>query len=362
MASNWLYGALNIEDSNRDTVTAVGQVVVWDAAQRYFQQYNEDLAEATSLLVQYETENHSFKYELPGGGMAQERGGKARTHEVKTTGEWKCELPLRDFGDSIGGDRVSLAYMTLMAFQAHIETVRLRDQARVRYEMLRAILNNAQWTFPDPRKGDLTVKPLANGDSDLYPPTRGTSTVATANNYAGTNYASSAISDTNNPIRTAVGKLTARFGAEQGNSNIVTFCNPDESGKIESLAGFTEVVDRFVIPGVNTDTLTGLPTNLPGRVIGRTDGSWISEWPDMPSGYLFSLHLAAPPPLLRRVDPAFTDLPRGLQLISVSGSDVAPFDNYEWAHRYGIGVGNRLNGYVQQLVASTSYTTPTAYA
>lgn len=359
MPDNWLYGALNLPDTNRDTVNTAGQVVVWDAARAYLAQYNADLQEALSLLVADETEDHSFKYMLPGGGMAQQRGGQARNHLVKTTGEWKVELPLYDFGDDAGGDRIALSYMTLNAFQAHVETVRLRDLARVRFELLRSLFNNTARTFPDPRKGDLTVKPLANGDADLYPPTRGSSVVAAADHYAGTN--SATITDTANPFKTAVRKLTDRFGAEQGNSNIVTFINPDETDATTDLAGFTEVPDRFIIPGVNTDTLTGLPTNLPGRVIGRTDGTWVSEWPDIPSGYLLSLHLAAPAPLLRRVDPAFTGLPRGLTLISRSGDDSLPFEVYSWSHRYGYGVGNRLNGYVQQLVASTDYTTPTIY-
>src|SRR5581483_7757096 len=99
----------------------------------------------------------------------------------------------------------------------------------------------------------------------------GSSQVATANHYAGTNFAS--ITDVNNPFKLAVRKLTDRFGAEQGNSNIITFINPNESDATELLADFTEVTDRFVIPGVNVDTLTGIPTNVPGRIIGRTSGT-----------------------------------------------------------------------------------------
>jgi hypothetical protein len=117
--SNWLYGALGLPDTNRDTVNQVGQRIVWDAAREYLAQYDSDLMEALSLLVQYETEDHSFKYQLPGGGMAQQKGGQSRTHTLRTTGEWKVELPLYDFGDSVGGDRVALAYMTIAAFEAH---------------------------------------------------------------------------------------------------------------------------------------------------------------------------------------------------------------------------------------------------
>src|SRR5688572_18119297 len=121
---SWLYGALKIADSGRDTVNSVGQVAVWGASMDYLEQYNEDIRLATSLLVAEETEEYSFKYMLPGGSMAQQRGGQSRTHHVKGVGEWKVELPLFDFGDSIGGDEVALAYMTIPAYQAHVDTIR----------------------------------------------------------------------------------------------------------------------------------------------------------------------------------------------------------------------------------------------
>ena len=87
------------------------------------------------------------------------------------------------------------------------------------------------------------------------------------------------------------------------------------------------------------------------------------EWRWIPSGYLLGIHLDAPKPLIRRVDPPETGLGDGLQLIV---EDVqSPIWKSSWRDRFGYGVGNRLNGVVMDLTASggaNTYTIPTIYA
>ena len=117
--------------------------------------------------------------------------------------------------------------------------------------------------------------------------------------------------------------------------------------------------DRYIAPGSNTDLVSMLP-NVPGRVHRRhSRGAWIVQWDWTPSGYLFGLHMDAPKPLIQRVDPSDTGLPRGLTM--VAENEEYPFRGMHWQHRFGFGVGNRLNGVAVQIVASSSYTIPTAY-
>jgi hypothetical protein len=80
----------------------------------------------------------------------------------------------------------------------------------------------------------------------------------------------------------------------------------------------------------------------------------------VPATYGIALHLDAPKPLKRRVDPASTGLGRGLQL--VSSNEEFPLQGATYRNRYGFGVGNRLNGVVMEIAAGGGYTVPTGYS
>lgn len=358
------YGVLTYGDA-KDLVVTLDQRELFTVAQEYLDRYTAEFRAASSILVAQTTEEYKLFYNLPGGGRMQRRGGQAQSHAVKTFGNWDVGLPIEEFGDQIAGTMHALNRMNLERFQNNLDTVRIRNLNTRRFMMLKAILNNVTWTFTDEDYGSISIYPLANGDANLFPPLRGSETEATANNYAGSNYATSSISDTNNPIAFIVGKLTERFGVEQGGSNIVTFINSAEKAKVEALADFTEVPDRFVIPGLNVNKVTGMPL-VPGVIIGRASGSWISEWPDMPATYMFGTHLGQSAPLLERVPETRYGGRAGLHIAASNarGADAAnyPWDQTHYEDWFGYGAGNRLNGYVLQLVASTSYTIPTAYA
>lgn len=355
-----LFGTLGLPDGDRTFVNTIGQRVVFDAVQRLLEQYRADLAAASAVFVEGTTEDWKFRYKLPGGGRLQRRGGQGQSGAIKAGGQWDVAFPLEDFGAQIAGDRVSMAYMRVDEMDRHISTVQIQDTNTVRWEILRGLLANTARTFEDETgPGTLVIQPLANGDSVKYPPIMGSEVEATADHYLVSGYAATAISDTNNPFKTIADRLEARFGAEQGGSNIVAFINPDETPETEALTDFDPVNDRFTTPGVNTDQLMGMP-QVPGRIIGRVNGCWVSEWRFCPSGYIMGVHLDAPKPLLMRVDPADTGLGRGLQL--VAEDDLYPFKQSHWAHRFGVGVGNRLNGMVIKLAAAGSYEAPAAYA
>lgn len=354
-----LYGILGLPDTDRSFVNTLGQRVVYDAVQRYFDDYSANLQAAIGVFSQGTTEDFKLRYRLPGGGRMQRRGTKAQSGAVKGGGSWDVAFPIEDFGDQLAGDDVTMAYLTLPELQTHIDTIRIRDLNTVRFEMLRALFNNTARPFADPVWGTLTVQPLANNDATLYPPILGLETEATQNHYIVAGYVATAISDTNNPYATIRDRLEARFGAIQGGSNAVVFMNPDETPETEALTDFDPVNDRFRTPGQDTAQLSALPANLPGRVIGRTNGVWVAEWRYVPTGYMLAIDLDAPRPLMQRVDPAATGLGQGLQL--VSRDSTYPIESAHYRHRFGFGVGNRLNGVVLQLKASGNYDIPAAY-
>lgn len=359
-----IYGALglNSTDSQYAYVQTFGQVAIYDAVNVTLAQHNADLAAATSIFVDMTTESHKERFLLPGGGRMQRMGPSGRPAVSKATGSWDVAYPLEEFAAAWGSDRVSYAYMTMRDLDRHVKSIQERNIATNRFEILEAILNNADDTFVDPVWGSLTVKALATGgtDSVLYPPQLGSESEQTVQRYVASGYATSAISDSNDPFPTIVNALEANFGTPTGGSRIVVYINNAETAKVTALTAFTGVTNRFVTPGDDINTVMGLPGGMPGRVLGvhEDSGAIIVEWRWMPATYMFGVHLDAPPPLKMRVDPAAVGLPRGLSL--VAQSDTYPFSESIYSNRFGYGVGNRLNGYVMQMTAS-SFSVPSGY-
>jgi hypothetical protein len=353
-----LYGLLNVGDSERVFVNTLGQDVVYDAIGMLVSRHNQEVAAAISTFVEETTENFKERYKLPGGGRMQRVSDLAAPAEVRAYGGWDVAYPLEGYGDAVGGSRIRMAYMTVRDLQRHIDTVMIRNTNTVRFEILRRLFNNTQRTFVDDDHGSLAVESLANGDTIVYPPVIGSESEATENHYYHTGYAATGISDTNNPYSTIVAELEEHFGKPLGGSNIVTFINVAEQPETEALTDFVQVPDNFVRPSALTATPTGLPTNIPGRIIGRVSGAWVSVWDWIPASYILGIHLGAGRPLKMRVDPAFTGLPRGLAL--VAREEKYPLETAYWEHRFGIGVGNRLNGVFLEFDDST-WDIPTGY-
>jgi len=354
-----IYGALGLSDNETVMLSTLGQRVVFDAVQQVLGDHNDDLAAAIAVFVQETTADYKLRYKSPGTGRMQKQRSMGRPGQVKAFGSWDVALPLGDFGDEIGHNRIDFAYMDTRELARHIQTITVRNRNAVRFEILAALLGNVAWTFKDERWGDLTIQPLANGDSVLYPPVVGAIDEATDDHYLESGYLASAISDTNNPFAVMRDELVEHFGVQTGGSNLIAYINNAQTAKVKALTAFDEVNDRFVRQGGNQATPVGLPANVPGVIIGRINGCWVSEWRYMPAGYMFAHDLDAPAPLMMRTDPANTGLPRGLSLIMQD--ETYPFTSSLYSHRFGLAVANRLNGVVMELANGGSYTIPTGY-
>lgn len=358
-----IYGALGLApDSSREYLNTIGQDIVWDAARAVVEGYARAFETAQRFFVEKQTEEHTLRYQLAGGGYLQRVTKEGRAFAVKATGKWDVAFPLEDFGAQIAGDRVSLAYMRMEDLDRHLDTVFAQDSNTRRYEILKAILNNAARTFVDEHKGSLTIQPLANGDGVLYPPVKGSDTEAAENHYIESGYASGSISDTNNPLITIIDELDEHFGVVTGGNNNAILINNLQTSKIEALTEFVPVTFNNESPGQDTATVTGIPSELlamDGKVIGTYRGAWIMEWRWMPANYLFGRNMNAPAPLLERIDPKDTGLSGGLKL--VSEEEVHPWRAAIYDDRFGYGTGNRLNGVVIELGTGGTYTVPAGY-
>jgi len=354
-----IFGHLNVSDSDRVFNSTVGQRVIYDAAVEYINRVNSELNSVMSVFVDETTSEYKRRYKLPGGGYLQQRQPDGRFQAVKAYGQWDVAFPLRDYGASLAGNDVDMAYMTVAELDRHINTVVAQNVNTVRFELLKALFNNTQETFVDRDWGSLAIEPLANGDSVTYPPVLGSAAEATESHYLESGYAASAISATNNPYTTIKQELEEHFGAAEGGSEVAVFIHPDETPETIVLAGFDPIADPRIRPGNATDLALPLPGTYPGTLLGRAYGVWVIEWRWIPSGWMLGIHLDSPKPLVRRIDPADTGLGDGLQLVAQDNE--FPFNTSFWRHRFGFGCGNRLNGVVMEFGTGGSYSIPTAY-
>lgn len=355
-----IYGVLNVGDTERIFLNTLGQSTVYDAVNTYMALHNAELQQTLGVFVGETTTDFKRRYFLPGGGTLQDMGfaPQSAPAAVKSTGSWDVAFPLNEWGAGLAGSRIAYAYATVQDLAREVDGVRARDVNTVRFQVLNAILGSTQTSFVDPINGTLSIEPLANGDSVVYPPILGATAEATENHYLSAGYAVSAISDTNNPYVTIANELEEHFGAPTGGSNVVTFIPSDVVAKTQALTDFVSVNDMGIQPGSNAATVYGLPAGLPGRLLGRVGGSWVSEWRYLPATYIVGINLDAPAPLAMRVDPDYTGLGSGLQLVATS--DKYPFSESFYSHRFGVAAANRLNG-VAMIVSAAAWSVPTGY-
>ena len=358
-----LFGHLNMSDADRPFTIVNGQEVMYRETDVIFQRYNQDFAAAVDLFVGERTENFKERYKLPGSGTSQEEdtgGNAAPSASVKASGYWDVAYPLRQYGDTLSFDDIVLGYMSLKEFENHVQTVINRNNNLTFSLILKALFNNTASTFNDPIHGGLTIQPLANADGTLYPPVFGSIQDAQANSYLAPGYLESGMSDASNPFQAIRDTLEPHFGFPQGGSPIVALVNTSAVPHARLLTDYDDFTNRYLLPGGNVTTLIDLPEGFQGgRIVGVCNGVVIIEWPRIPTGWMFGMHLDAPKPLKQRVDPANTGIPTGLSMVT---RDVEhPFHNNRWRNRMGFGVGNRLNGVAVALNGTGTYTVPAIY-
>jgi hypothetical protein len=131
-----IFGALNLNDTDRVFQATAGQQVIYDAVKQYLDRFNQDMQDAMSIFVENTTSNYTERYKLPGSGYLQRRGLAARTGEVKANAGWDVSFPLEDFGASFAADDVTMAYMTVGDLDRHVQTVVNQDRNTRRNEIL----------------------------------------------------------------------------------------------------------------------------------------------------------------------------------------------------------------------------------
>lgn len=356
------FGHLGYGDMETPFSSPIVQAEFLEETVSLVQRYRDETDAIFNLFVERDTEEPQLRYGLDEhGGYMQRLGGHDQPKSLKGAADITVGFPLELFGESIVMNRRGVAKLTVDRYDRLVDGLFRRHSATIRHEMFRRLFKKTSDTYKDQEFGSVTVQPLANGDSQTYP--LGTSgALAAANHYIGANFTT--ISDANNPYALIYAKWIQVFPNEVAGTNAITFIHSDQEATTTALAAFTELPDPNVIPSPNDARLTNIP-RVPGtaRLIGRVSGQWVAVWDAaVDTGYMISFHPNVAPPLIRRVDRAQWGLPRGLNMVAETGYDVMwPWNQQIYEDSVGFGVGNRLGAVCLQLVASTTFTTPTRY-
>ena len=356
-----IFGILGVADTEAAFLINMGQGLVFDAINEVLGYHQEDVQAATSLFVEGDTELFTQRWMAPGSGMLTPVGQDPRAPgpAVQRYGHWDVSYQLTEWSESLSFTRAGLAYMTLQELNAQLDTIMERSMARDRQRMLIALFEDTNLAWTDIKHGGLTIRRLANTDGALYPPLPGSAAEAQDDHYIDAAYNVAGIADATTPTVDLRNEIIEHFGGRNsGGERILYLHGDDQTAYIEGLTDYAQVPDFGKEYGDDTD-LAKLLAGVPGRLHGRTNGVWVSEWAWIPDEYGLAVHLDYPP-LMRRVDTAASGMPRGLSLVARDRDH--PLESAYYSERYGYGVGNRLSAACMEINAGdATYTPPAAY-
>ena len=197
----------------------------------------------------------------------------------------------------------------------------------------------------------MTIKGLANGDTDKYQLTAGANAQATAQHYIAQ---AADISDAANPFPTIHKRLTEH---SENQGEVIVLVASNLTDDIQGLAGFVERSDADIRQGANADVLVGnLDATVPGVILGKVDKCWIVEWAQLPDGYMLATTTGGDRPLAMREDEEA--VLRGFKKVAERNDH--PFYESQYLRRCGFGAWNRV-GALGYRVGNASWAIPTGY-
>lgn len=348
-----LPGILRIEDLNV-AVTSVDPVVVADAMTDLLAAYQAERNEVQTLFVSEETTTVTERFLEEGADEGQLLGPDGRPLETRIAGYHDVGYPLLRLGWALGWNLETFAHATVGDLDRQVDSKLAGNAKRHTREMLRALMVDDNYTYVDDIRGSVTVKRLANGDTDTYA-INGNFAGGTDDHYYSSGYAAASISPTNNPFATLADDIREHFTVD---TRIVAFINIAQQAIIQSaLTSFVDAPITGISPANNTAFGIEPDVNVPGTFLGvdGASGAYVYVWNAIPANYVYAQAIDLPRPLKRRVPQP--EILRGFRLMEEENH--LPFYKRSWLERFGYGVGNRLTGAAMFLDAGATYTDPT---
>jgi hypothetical protein len=351
MANALAWGFAGIQDVFARRLAEVNADVVNTAISQSLAFHNRVLNELLSMAVG-RTLLTSERFLLPGAGTLQPLDEWGNPLPVRIGGYADIAFPIVHAGTAWGTNRVSRELMTVAEANEYQVMVQQQDTDWLTRHILAAMLDDTSYTFADPQTGDVTVYPLANGDTQTY--MGGGGTMATDDHYLAQ---AAAIADAANPYPTIYTELTEHPG---NLPPVVAYIPSALRATTEALATFVPVADTDITPGSGSDRLGAVPASIRAfgdEVLGKVDGVWIVLWAALPAEHIVAFAIGAGSPAL-----AMREYPSPA-LQGLFEEDHSP-DGNRFERRFirmaGFGARNRTAALVYQ-VGNATYEIPTGY-
>ena len=289
------YGFVGLEELGRFRLDQIenGVSVVREAVERTLA-FNNAKNEAFRGRLAVDVPGAKELYEMPSGGTLQDIDEHDNPLPTVQLAAQDVAFPIRGGGDATGNDRVSRALMTVADANRAVQQATLRDKRWHINYMMAALFRSTTYPFLDRTRrtyrgaGNLTIKPLANGDTDVYI-TNGGSGVATDNHYLAHE---GTITAAANPIPRIYDELVEH---QENPGEIDVYVARDLVGAIEALPNFREPRDPNVQYGSGESTVAEGDKGIGDRYVGYVDGCHIIRMNALPNGYVFAQARGAKP-------------------------------------------------------------------
>lgn len=357
MPNQVAYGFVNLADLFASRVTEVGVRVINQAIQATADEHTRQINALLALFAQ-RTTDFKVRYRTSVFARLQPLDESGRALPVVGAGQYDLAFPILPAGIAYGATYLARARSTVEEVNNMLLTLTDADTRWVRDQILGALFAATTWTYQDPEHGALTIKPLANGDTDQYMVMTGADAGATDTHQLAQ---ADAIDTTHNPFPTIYQELVEH---PENSGAVLVLVPTDLRPSIMGLSTFFPVVDPNIRPGVGQAVLTGnLGTAIPGELFGYVDKCWVAEWRSLPAGYMLAVTTGGPRPLAMREYPE-----RELQGFhrTVEGAEAPadyPFWESQWTRFAGFGGFNRVGAMAIQIGSQPAapYAPPAIY-
>lgn len=350
MANTVLYGFHQLKDVFSDRLTDVRAEDVAGAIQMSVDAHNDMINSLTGLFAE-RTTAASARFKTVGNHRLQPLDENGRARPVKFFGHYEVAFPIRDAGTAWGANYKSLAKLTVEDANRITGEMLKADALWMRDQMLAALFTDATYTYEDPEVGDLTIQPLANGDTVTYLRNGDSASSADTHQLA----FADAIAEATDPFPTIVEELTEH---PENSGEVVILLPSALVTDTKDLSAFYGMPDANITPGANTDTVNGGPgVTTPGKVVGYHDaGAWITEYKGLPAGYGIAVATGGEKALRMREEPE----PQLQGFHRAGERNDHPFYEEQWVRYAGFGAYNRVGAVVFR-IGNGTYAEPANY-
>lgn len=352
------YGVIGAAEAQSELVTTIGVSVVMADIMEATQEHNRQIDQLVGSVAQ-RTTDHQIRFKQISSGTLQPLDDYGNPKPTFEDGYYDIALPLKGAGAAWGDNRVSRSLMTVG--DAARQTMKvLRDDADwMRRHILAAWFTDATYTYSDDTYGNLTVQPLANGDTVTY--VRRDGTASTDNHFLAQE---NTISDSDNPFSTIYKELDEH---PSNSGPYICWIPTNLTDEVEALTDLIEPDDPSLIISENNTRLRVSidpdvteygqgPIVFGQRYMGRVNGVHVVEWSSLPDNYLVAHATGAGPFLGWREYPAAQLQGLFTEMHDVDGNTMIR----RWLRYCGFGAMNRIAALAMR-IGNDTYAEPTGY-